>query len=309
MRIAKSAIAAIAVAGIIGFAGLAGAHAQKQRFTPGPNHVLTTDPQQMELVFTEPLKSAQVDVFDVYGHSVTTGIPTVNPAEPQRVTAPLQAGLPEGTYTVKWHTLSVDGHTAAGRYKFHVTTPGTADVIRVFHDGREVTGDVPARIVDGRTLVPVRALTEAMGKWVDWDPEQRFVILSDAPSAHMHHKTYAHPSGSPAPALKLTIEPDAKSGFNVHLDTTDWTWAPEQVNTAPVPNTGHAHLYVDGIKVARLYGPWYHLEGLSPGQHDVYVTLNANDHSDYAAGDQGVIGARHSVVHPPKGEAAGGHGH
>jgi len=49
---------------------------------------------------------------------------------------------------------------------------------------------------------------------------------------------------------------------------------------AHVPSEGHAHLYIDGKKVTRLYGEWYHIPSLSPGTHKITVTLNANSHED-----------------------------
>ena len=39
--------------------------------------------------------------------------------------------------------------------------------------------DVPAKIVDGRTLVPVRAVSEAFGAAVDWDPSTRTVKITE----------------------------------------------------------------------------------------------------------------------------------
>lgn len=48
-------------------------------------------------------------------------------------------------------------------------------------DGKAVTLDVPARIVDGRTLVPVRFVGESLGLTVGWQPEDRTVILYSPP--------------------------------------------------------------------------------------------------------------------------------
>ncbi len=39
--------------------------------------------------------------------------------------------------------------------------------------------DVPATIIDGRTLIPVRAVSEAIGKKVDWDGENRHVLITE----------------------------------------------------------------------------------------------------------------------------------
>lgn len=47
--------------------------------------------------------------------------------------------------------------------------------IRVSVDGRWLTFDVPPRIVNGRTLVPLRAIFEALGAAVSWDGATRTV--------------------------------------------------------------------------------------------------------------------------------------
>ncbi len=44
-------------------------------------------------------------------------------------------------------------------------------------DGTTITLDVPATIINSRTLVPVRAVTEAMGAKVDWDNAARKVSV------------------------------------------------------------------------------------------------------------------------------------
>ncbi len=44
---------------------------------------------------------------------------------------------------------------------------------------RIVELDVPAQIIDGRTLVPARAISEALGNKVDWDDVNRIVLITD----------------------------------------------------------------------------------------------------------------------------------
>ncbi len=71
------------------------------------------------------------------------------------------------------------------------------------------------------------------------------------------------------------------SGWNLQILPTRFAFAPERVNQAHVPGEGHAHVYVDGKKYARVYGAWVHLEPLGPGSHQIRVTLNANDHREF----------------------------
>ena len=81
------------------------------------------------------------------------------------------------------------------------------------------------------------------------------------------------------PTVSFTLTKDgANDGWNLHILTTNFTFTPQNENTAPVANEGHAHLYIDG-KLSVVYGPWYHVDALAPGEHTVTVSLNANDHS------------------------------
>ena len=52
------------------------------------------------------------------------------------------------------------------------------DEINVFVDGKKVEFDVSPVIVDGRTLVPVRAVFEELGASVDWDKDNQKVVSS-----------------------------------------------------------------------------------------------------------------------------------
>ncbi|RKF14657.1 hypothetical protein D6850_07170 [Roseovarius spongiae] len=94
---------------------------------------------------------------------------------------------------------------------------------------------------------------------------------------HMGHGALVE-AGTPAPTLTLHVLPDGAQSRNLHLVTTDFTFAPERVNGPHVPGEGHAHVYVNGVKQPRVYAPYVHLDALARGTHDIRVTLNANDH-------------------------------
>lgn len=92
----------------------------------------------------------------------------------------------------------------------------------------------------------------------------------------------------PAPDLTLRLHPDGDQSRNLHIGVSGFTFDPEGVNGAHVPGHGHAHVYVNGVKQPRAYGPWVQLHALPKGTHDIRVTLNANDHSQYAISGQPV---------------------
>ena len=85
-----------------------------------------------------------------------------------------------------------------------------------------------------------------------------------------------------APAVDLQVIPLADGSFNLRVSTRNFVFTPQLVDMAGVPGEGHAHLYIDGVKVARLYGEWYHLPALLEDAETVSVTLYANDHRAFA---------------------------
>ena len=113
-----------------------------------------------------------------------------------------------------------------------------------------------------------------------------------------HEKTIEAPAD-----LSVGVEAnlDALSGVNLKITTTGFTFTPENASGEHVPGEGHAHVYVDGIKDNRVYGSYYNLSGLDPGERSIRITLNANSHEQFAKGEHPVE-ATTTVVVP--GEAA-----
>lgn len=98
---------------------------------------------------------------------------------------------------------------------------------------------------------------------------------------HNHHGVQETSGYGANPTIKLEVFKDTASGWNLHLICENFTFTPENINKMIDKPEGHAHVYVDGKKVSRIYGPWFHLTGLTPGAHTVRVSLNANDHKEF----------------------------
>ena len=108
------------------------------------------------------------------------------------------------------------------------------------------------------------------------------------PADHSLHPIIEVPEGVAAPFLRIHVIPDAMDGFNVFLETANFRFTPQNLGTAVIANEGHAHLYVNGEKVARMYSPWHHLPGkmLRNGLNRLEVEFSANDHSVWGLAGQ-----------------------
>lgn len=75
---------------------------------------------------------------------------------------------------VKWDEAS----RTASAVKDEITVSITIDNAIMTKNGENVTLDAPARLIGGRTLVPVRAVSEGLGAEVEWDSASRTVKVS-----------------------------------------------------------------------------------------------------------------------------------
>ncbi|MGB9867721.1 MAG: thermonuclease family protein [Bacillota bacterium] len=66
-------------------------------------------------------------------------------------------------------------------------------VARIAVDGRELTTDVPAIIMDGRTLVPIRVVAEALGVDIRWNAATWTVEITTKPQAVLQSSTQSLP--------------------------------------------------------------------------------------------------------------------
>jgi len=100
-----------------------------------------------------------------------------------------------------------------------------------------------------------------------------------AGEAKHNHGQLEVPSDRPIPAVGLIVHKDPLKGWNLEVQTFNFRFAPQKVSTTTQTTAeGHAHLYIDGQKITRLYSNWYYLENLKPGSHRITVGLSANGH-------------------------------
>jgi copper resistance protein C len=100
--------------------GAAHAHAFLDHTDPRVGNTVKS-PRIVSLWFTQNLEGSfsTIEVLDANGARMNVGNALVDTNDRKLLRVPVRV-LPAGTYTVKWHVLSVDTHTTDGNFTFRV---------------------------------------------------------------------------------------------------------------------------------------------------------------------------------------------
>ena len=105
-------------------------------------------------------------------------------------------------------------------------------------------------------------------------------------------------------SVSIAAEPHASGGVNVRIMAEGFRFAPDLVDQDHTPGAGHAHIYLDGEKLERVFAADYHIAVVPPGEREIRVTLNTNNHSELVF-DGKIVEATATVTVPDVGQ---GHG-
>lgn len=154
-RLLLAAVLAVVALGLQPGAALG--HAQLVGSAPGAGELLAEPPNELRLVFSEPIEAgfSELDVVDGEGRVLADGVGEPDPADSFALVAPFSTAG-DGVYTVNWRVLSAsDGHVTSGFIVFGVgevdlggAMGGPADEAGELHTGHGpiiVAVDVIAR--------------------------------------------------------------------------------------------------------------------------------------------------------------------
>lgn len=108
----------------------AAAHAALTGTDPAEGAVVQEAPEAVSLDFSEAvqLSDDSIRVLDPDGNDVTKGGAAHVDGDSKTATAALRPGLPDGTFTVVWKTVSADSHPISGAFTFSVGKPSKTTV-------------------------------------------------------------------------------------------------------------------------------------------------------------------------------------
>ena len=93
------------------------------------------------------------------------------------------------------------------------------------------------------------------------------------------------PKGASRPGVGLSIQKDGLDGLDLYVVVENFIMGPP-TKTWPRQKRvvqGHAQLYINGVKVSRIYSPWFHIKSnyLSNNINDILVTLNDHNQKNW----------------------------
>lgn len=95
-----------------------------------------------------------------------------------------------------------------------------------------------------------------------------------------HGMRFDVPPGETPPSIGIVVV-EEEGGWRLDITTKDFTFAKEMVDQPHEPGKGHGHLYVQGIKIGRIFNDTARIGALPSGTHTVRVSLNNNEHRAY----------------------------
>ncbi len=122
---------------------------------------------------------------------------------------------------------------------------------------------------------------------VEGENPYRDTVIPPADQMQMDDMTHEHSmtmevDAATAPQVHLQLYPLVDGSFNLRVQTVNFAFTPQNVDMPSVAGEGHAHLYIDDVKTARIYGEWAHLSSLPPDAQTITVKLYTNDHRAFA---------------------------
>lgn len=126
-----------------------------------------------------------------------------------------------------------------------------------------------------------------------------------------HDHGHAHEPLKAKHPMSVTAElkRDTVSGWNLQVKPRGFEFTPARAGKSARQGKGHAHLYLDGDKIGRLYGEWIHLADFAPGQHQLTVELNADNHQAWVRGTKPVATTVHFTQPSPEADDSTTTGH
>lgn len=208
---------------------------------------------------------------------------------------------------VKWDELNRRVIITSPGWQSSIDLPNSStdakQLIGIFIDGREIKSeDAPPLIINNRVMVPLRAISLALGREVKWDADNYMVLVMSP--ATISVSTGIQPQTTEPPATQAPVaQQPATHTTSVESETTilgDSTASSEQLRALLKQNNPQAPDLVDlYLEIGRIYGVrgdiafcqaaketgWWKFGGLALPEQNNYCGLSVTGRAATASED------------------------
>ena len=143
-------------------------------------------------------------------------------------------------------------------------------------DGAHIMLMISADSFDEGAFVPL-SLT-----FKDYGVVTTRLLNAGSDMAAMNHGGSGGVSVTPSPKLSVSAPNGfSEDGFDIKLEVEDFSFVLAPDDAQHIPNEGHAHVYLNGLKLGRLYNSKFTLGAIPADEYELRVALNSNDHRPY----------------------------
>ena len=98
-----------------------------------------------------------------------------------------------------------------------------------------------------------------------------------------HHPGNKIDAEKPYPLINLEIIKDKVDGYNLYIDLENFTLSPPQIGSENQPNMGYLQLFINDIKITRVYSNWVHVPQRFFNLKDnfIKITFNSNLYDEF----------------------------
>jgi len=134
---------------------------------------------------------------------------------------------------------------------------------------------------DAETLVPVT---------LKFEEAAELIVRAKIENQMMDHSVSNGQEA--AVSISLKIGDVSQDGLNGEIEIEGLELTPVGDSSPHVPGQGHAHLYLNGLKLGRIFSREFSIGPLLAGEYVLEVGLNTNDHRPYLNEDAQPVAAK-----------------
>lgn len=109
-------------------------------------------------------------------------------------------------------------------------------------------------------------------------------------SMHAENAVFVIEDAQTAPKIEVSVNRGDDEKWIVSVKTENFEFFEPTVEPlVHEDGRGHGHLYLNGLKLQRMYNGQAQIGALPPGKHIISVTLNTNDHKTYSVGGNPIV--------------------